>query len=409
MPPAHHHVLRAGWPGDALGLDPEDLQEATAACRRRCTEIIERHHGYVARYAGDGLLAWFGYPQALEQDIENAVHAALALQNFATCLDNGIETRLQPCIGIASGLVVIGDEPGTGATRERTVVGEALTLSARLQALAEPGQIVIAQSTQRLAGGFFEYRDLGRAALKGLARPVDILEVLGESAIESRFEARHPANLTPLVGREEEIELLLRRWEQAKDGEGSVVQLVGEPGIGKSRLAQTVQERLSGETHARLRLFCSPHHQESALHPFINQLERAAGFRRGDTDEQRLTKLETVLTRASNDLGDAVPVLAALLSVSTGGRYPPLTLTPRKRKEATLRVLAACVEGLATSRPLLLVIEDVHWADPTSLELIDLIIERAPRLSLMVIITFRPDLESPWAGRAQTSLITLGA
>jgi class 3 adenylate cyclase/predicted ATPase len=386
-------------------LDPEDLRDATAACHQRCSEIIERHHGYVARYAGDCLLAYFGYPEAREQDAENSVHAALTLQVLAGHLSAELGTLLQPCIGIATGIVMVGDKPAVG---ERTALGEALTLSSRLQSLAKPGQIIVAPSTRRLVGGLFDYHDLGRVVLKGLAAPVEIAQVLGQSNVESRFEAYHPANLTPLVGRDEEIQLLLRRWRQAKDGEGTIVLLAGEPGIGKSRIAQAVLELLSGENHTRLRLFCSPHHQYSALYPFIRQLERAAGFRRTDTDEQRLTKLETALAEASVDLGDAVPLLAELFSIPTSDRYPQSTLTPQKRKETTLEALAARVEGLAASRPLLLVIEDVHWADPTSLELIDMIVERAPHLRLLVIITFRPEFVSPWAGRIQTTPISLG-
>ena len=257
-----------------------------------------------------------------------------------------------------------------------------------------------------LTGGLFDYRDLGTVALKGFAEAVPVWQALGTSAAESRFEALR-ASTTPLVGRGEEIDLLLRRWEQAKGGEGSVVLLSGEPGIGKSRIAETVLDRLSGEPHTRLRLFCSPHHQDSALYPSITQLERAAGFRRDDTNEQRLAKLEAVLALAANDLGDAVPLLAGLLSIPTGDRYPALDLTPQKRKEKTLRALVAQVEGLAARQPVLLVAEDAHWADPTSLELFELIVERASSLPLLAIVTFRPEFVPPWVGRPQVTLISL--
>jgi class 3 adenylate cyclase/predicted ATPase len=389
----------------AARLDAEDLSQATAACYRRCAEIIEQRHGYVAHAAGDGLLAYFGFPQAREQDAENCTRAALALQDLARRLSAEFGTALQPCIGIATGIMVIGDDP---AAKEPIALGEALNLSGRLRALAKPGQIIIANSTRRLLGGLFEYHDLGRVALKGSAAPAEIAQVLGESGIESRFEAHHPANLTPLVGRDEEIELLLRRWRRARDGEGSVVALVGEPGIGKSRVAQTVLDLLSGETHAPLRLFCSPHHQDSPLYPFISQLERAAGFCRGDTDEQRLVKLETALGYAASDVADGSLLLAQLLHVSTGDRHPSRTLTPERRREKTLEALAAHVERLAASQPVLLVIEDLHWADPTSLELIDLMVERAPQHRLLVILTSRPEFVSPWAGRTQTTAMTLG-
>ncbi|HEX3990517.1 MAG TPA: AAA family ATPase [Acetobacteraceae bacterium] len=386
-------------------LDPEDLREATTSCYRRCAGIVERHHGYVAHDAGGDLLAWFGYPEALEQDAENAVRAALALQDSATQLSRDFGTRLQPSIGIATGIVMIDEEP---ATSERKATGEPLTLSARLQAQAEPGQIVIAQSTRRIAGGLFEYQDLGPVLLKGLAAPVEIARVVGESEAENRFAAYHPAGLTPLVGREEEIALLLRRWRQAKGGEGSTVLLEGEPGIGKSRITQTLLDLLRGEDHERPRLFCSPHHRDSPLYPAIGYLARVAGLRRTDGGEQRLARLETALAATAADFPDAAPLLADLLAVPVGDRYAPVTLTPQARKTQILRVLLGQIEALAAVRPVLLVIEDVHWADPTTLELIDLIVERTPCLPLLLIITFRPEFISPWDGRIQTTSITIG-
>ena len=387
-------------------LDPEDLREVIGAYHRCCAESDRKAGGFVAKYMGDGVLAYFGYPQAHEHDAERAVRAGLALVEAVPKLKTAAGVPLQVRVGIATGLVVVGDLIGAGAAQEQAVVGETPNLAARLQALAEPGTVVISSSTRRLTGGLFDYRDLGAVALKGFAETVPAWQVLGASAAESRFEALR-ASTTPLVGRDEEIDLLLRRWEQAKGGEGSVVLLSGEPGIGKSRIAETILERLSGEPHTRLRLFCSPHHQDSALYPSITQLERAAGFRRDDTDEQRLTKLEAVLALAADDLGEAVPLLADLLSIPTGDRYPALDLTPQKRKEKTLRALVAQVEGLAARQPVLLVVEDVHWADPTSLELFDLIVERASSLPLLVIVTFRPEFVPPWVGRPQVTLISL--
>jgi predicted ATPase len=274
------------------------------------------------------------------------------------------------------------------------------------QALAEPGAVVISSSTRRLTGGLFDYRDLGTVALKGFAETVPAWQALGASAAESRFKALREST-TPLVGRGEEIDLPLRRWELAKGGHGSLVLLSGEPGIGKSRIAETILERLRGEPHTRLRLFCSPHHQETAFYPSITQLERAAEFRRDDTDEQRLTKLEAILALAADDLGEAVPLLAGLLSIPTGARYPALDLTPQKRKEKTLRALVEQVEGLAARQPVLLVTEDAHWADPTSLELFELIVGRVSSLPVLAIVTFRPELVPPWVGRPQATLISL--
>ena len=387
-------------------FDPEDMQEIVGAYHRCCADLIVKAGGFVARYMGDGVLVYFGYPQAHEHDTERAVRAGLALVEAVPKLKTAAGAPLQVRVGIATGIVVVGDLIEAETTQEHEVVGETPNLAARLQALAEPGTVVISSSTHRLTGGLFHYRDLGPVALKGFAETVPVWQALGASAAESRFEALR-ASATPLVGRGEEIDLLLRRWEQAKGGEGSVVLLSGEPGIGKSRIAETILERLSGEPHTRLRLFCSPHHQDSALYPSITQLERAAGLRRDDTDEQRLTKLEAVLALAANDLGEAVPLLAGLLSIPTGDRYPALDLTPQKRREKTLRSLVAQVEGLAARQPVLLVVEDAHWADPTSLELFDLIVERASRLPLLAIVTFRPEFMPPWVGRPQVTLISL--
>jgi class 3 adenylate cyclase len=387
-------------------LDPEDMREIIGAYHRCCADGITRTGGFVARYMGDGILAYFGYPQALEHDAERAVRAGLSLVEAVPKLRTAAPVPLQVRVGISTGLVVVGDLIGTGTVQEQTVVGETPNLAARLQALAEPGAVVISSSTHKLVGGLFEYRDLGSVALKGFAEMVPAWQVLGASASESRFEALR-VSTTPLVGRGEEIDLLMRRWEQAKRGEGAVVLLSGEPGIGKSRIAETILERLSSEPHTRLREFCSPHHQDTALYPSISHLERAAGFRRDDTEEQRLTKLEAVLAPAADGLGEVVPLLAGLLSIPTGDRYPTLDLTPQKRKEKTLEALLAQVEALAERQPVLLVVEDAHWADPTSLELFELIVGRASSLPLLAIVTFRPEFVPPWVGRPQVTLISL--
>jgi predicted ATPase len=315
--------------------------------------------------------------------------------------------RLQVRVGIGTGLVVVGDLIGQGAAQEQAVVGETPNLAARLQALAEPGTVVIGPSTRRLTAGLFDYEDLGPIKIKGFSAPVIASRVLRESGAESRFEARHGPDLTPLVGRDEELALLQRRWQQAKAGEGSVVLVSGEPGIGKSRLAQSLLEQLAGEPHTRLRSFCSPHHQESALYPTITQLERAAGFRREDTAEQRLDKLEAVLAQATNDISEAAPLLAALLSLPTGDRYALLDLAPQKQKEKTLQALVAQVEGLAARLPVLMLFEDAQWSDPTSLELYDLIIDRVPALRVLLIVTFRPEFAPPWTGRPHVTSLTL--
>jgi class 3 adenylate cyclase/tetratricopeptide (TPR) repeat protein len=388
-------------------LDPEELRSIIAAYHRCCTELVERIGGFVAKYMGDGVLAYFGYPKAHEHDAERAVRAGLALVEVVPTLETAIKVPLQVRVGIATGLVVVGDLTGAGGTQEQAVVGETPNLAARLQALAEPGTVVIASRTRRLTGGLFEYRDLGNFSLKGFKDNVPAWLVLGEGTVESRFEAMHAAGLTALVGRDEEIDLLLRRWEQAKQGEGCVVLISGEPGIGKSRIAATVAGRVNGEPHTRLRYFCSPHHQDSAFYPSTAWLERAAGFRREDTADQRLDKLEAVLARGTRDLNEAVPLMADLLLIPTGDRYPPLNLTPQKRKDQTLRSQLAQVEGLAARQPVLMVFEDVHWSDPTTRELLDLLIDRVPTLRVLVIITFRPEFAPAWVGRPQVSLLSL--
>ncbi len=340
-------------------MDPEDLRDLIGAYHKCVAEAVSRFGGFVAKYMGDGVLVYFGYPQAHEDDPERAVRAGLVLIDAVGQLRK--TEPLQVRIGIGTGLVVVG---------------------------------------------LFEYQDLGQIEVKGFAEPVHAYQVVRVSSVESRFEALRTTT-TPLVGRDEEIELLMRRWQQAKDGDGSVVLISGEPGIGKSRIAATLVERLSAEPHTRLRYFCSPHHQDSALYPSIAQLERAAGFRREDTAEQRLAKLEAVLALGTNDLSEAVPLLADLLSIPSGDRYPPLNLTPQKRKERTLDALWAQVEGLSARQPVLIAFEDVHWSDPTTRESLDLLIDRVPALRVLVLITFRPEFTLPWIGRPQVTLLSL--
>jgi class 3 adenylate cyclase/tetratricopeptide (TPR) repeat protein len=387
-------------------LDPEDLRAVTGAYHRCVAAVIERADGFVAKYMGDGVFAYFGYPRADEHDAERAVRAGLAPLVEAVAGLHAMAAPMQVRVGIATGLVIVGDLIGEGAAREQAVVGATPNLAARLQALAAPGMVVIAAGTRRLTGRLFDYEDLGAVDIKGLAMPVSASRVLRESGAESRFEALR-GTATPLVGRDEELAMLERRWQQAMAGEGCVVLVSGEPGIGKSRLAQALLERLSGEPHIRLRMFCSPHHQDHALYPTIAQLERAAGFRRKDTADARLDKLEAVLAQATNDLGEAAPLLAALLSLPTGERYPPLNLVPKKQKEKTLQALVVQLEGLAVRQPVLMLFEDAQWSDPTSLELLDLIIDRVHTLPVLLIITFRPEFTPPWAGRPDVTSLGL--
>ncbi len=384
-------------------LDPEDMREVIGAYHRCVAATIGGFDGFVAKYMGDGVLVYFGYPRAHEDDAERAVRSGLKLIEAVGRLGHSATENLQVRIGIGTGPVIVGDLIGSGDAQERGVVGETPNLAARLQAIAEPDTVVIAASTRRLVGNLFECRDLGAVEAKGFAEPVAAWQVLRESGVESRFEAFHSSALTALVGREEEIELLLRRWARAKSGEGQVVLLSGEPGIGKSRIAATALDQLLGEPHTRLRYFCSPHHQASALYPFIRQIELAAGFERDDAPDRRLDKLEELLAQAGDVTRD-MALVADLLSIPSGSRYPRLELNPQQRKEQIQIALLAQLDGLTSRLPVLMVFEDAHWIDPTSLELLERIIDRIQGLSVLLIVTARPEFAPPWTGRPHVTV-----
>jgi class 3 adenylate cyclase/predicted ATPase len=389
----------------SVRLDPEDLREVISAYHRAVADVVRSFDGFVAKYMGDGVLVYFGYPRAHEDDAERAVRTGLGLVDAVARLDvKAVE--LQARVGIATGLVVVGDLIGEGSAQEQSVVGETPNLAARLQAMAEPNAVVIAASTRRLVGDLFKYRDLGAVEVKGIAGPVPAWRVLGPSAVESRFEALRGSALSRLVGRDEEIDLLLRRWARAKAGDGQVVLVAGEPGIGKSRIAAALEERLHAEPHLRLRYFCSPYYQDSALYPFIDQLSRAAGFTREDSATARLEKLEPVLALAAPPEED-VALLADLLSLPASERHPLPNLSPQRKKERTLEALIRQLEGLARQQPVVMVFEDAHWIDPTSRELLDLAVERVGGLPVLLIATFRPEFQPPWTGQPQVTTLTL--
>jgi len=388
-------------------LDPEDLRGVIGAYHTCIAEVIGRYQGIIARYMGDGVLVYFGYPQAHEDDAAQGVRAGLALVDAVANLRTDFDAALKVRIGIATGTVVVGDLIGEGAAQEEAVVGETPNLAARLQAAAEPGTVVISASTRRVTGGLFEYRDLGPVALKGWTEPTPAWQVVGASEAASRFEAQHTTRLTPLLGRDDEIEVLSRRWRDATQGEGRVVVLTGEPGIGKSHIALAFQERLQAEPHIRLRYYCSAHHTNSALFPFIGQLERAARFERGDAPAEKLAKLEALLMQSGVNAVHSVPILANLLSLPPSERHPLPELSPQKRKEATLAALRGQLEGLSARQPVLVVFEDAHWIDPTSLELLAIMVERLPQLRAVLLITARPEFTQPWPGHAHVTMLPL--
>jgi class 3 adenylate cyclase/tetratricopeptide (TPR) repeat protein len=388
-------------------LDPEDVRAVIASYLSCLAEVITQHQGIIARYMGDGVLAYFGYPRAHEDDAEQAVRAGLALVDAVAKLKADSDAPLQVRVGVATGTVVVGDRIGEGAAKEQAVVGEAPNLAARLQSLAEPGTVMICASTRQLAGGYFEYRDLGPLALKGFTTPVPASVVLGTTGVESRFAAQHMTRLTPLLGRDDEIELLLRRWRQAAQGEGRVVVLTGEPGIGKSHMALALAERLESEPHTRLHYFCSAHHSNSTLFPIIGHLERAAGFERGDLPAQKFDKLEALLASSATNAGDAVSFVANFLSLPPDDRHPLPDLSPQQRKEKALKALLAQLVGVAARKPVLMIFEDAHWIDPTSLELLALTVERVAQLPVLLVITARPEFAPPWPGHAHVTTIPL--
>ena len=387
-------------------LDPEDTREVVGAYHRCCDELITKAGGFVAKYMGDGVLAYFGYPQAHEHDAERCVLAGLALVEAVPKLETAAKIPLQVRVGIATGLVVVGDLIGTGAAQEEAVIGETPNLAARLQGIAEPGAVIIADGTRRLLGSLFELQDLGARELKGLAGPPRAWAALRASAVASRFEALHTASMSALVGREEELELLLRRWSRAKTGAGQVVLLSGEAGIGKSRLTAALLERLAHEPHTRLRYFCSPQRADSAFHPFIGQMERAAGLGYGDAPRAKLDKLDAVLARTSTSPQDAA-LLAEMLSLPNDGRYPVLALSPEQRRQKALEALMSQLAGLARSSPVLMILEDVHWIDPTSLEVFGRVVDGIKALPVLLVVTFRPEFNAPWVGQSHVASLTL--
>jgi class 3 adenylate cyclase/predicted ATPase len=391
-------------------LDPEDYRDVIRAYQAACAEVVQRFEGYIAQHLGDGLLVYFGYPVAHEDDAERAVRAGLGILEAIRALhaglapDKGIDLAVR--IGIHSGLVVVGDIGGS-MRQERLALGETPNIAARLQSLATPGRVVLSEQTQRLVGGMFDYDDVTTHMLKGLANATRVYWVRGASAAESRFEAATASGFTPLVGRDVEIDLLLRRWEQVREGEGQVVLLAGEAGIGKSRITQALRQRLADEPYLHLRAQCLPYYSNSAFYPFVAHLERAMACERDAPPAVQLDALEALLAQAGPPLEEVVPLLAALLSIPTGDRYAPLTLSPQRQKDQTIEALIDQVRGLAQQQPVLYIFEDVHWIDPTSLEALTRLIDHLQDMRVLLVITHRPEFTPPWAGFTHVTTHTL--
>jgi len=384
-------------------MDPEDLREVISAYQKCVVETVGRFGGFVAKYIGDGVMVYFGYPEAYEDEAEQAVRAGLELVASVKSLRTRVP--LQARVSIATGLAVVGDLIAS-EVHEQGVVGDIPNLAARLQGIAEPNMVVIAEDTRELLGNLFELEDLGARDIRGIAKSVRAWATLRPSTVEGRFEALRAGSLTALVGREEELELLHRRWAKAKTGEGQVVSLSGEAGIGKSRLTAALLEAIVPEPHTRLRNFCSPHHIHSALYPIVRQMERAAGFMHDDTSQGRLEKLNALLAQTSTSDHDAA-LFAEMLSLPNDGRYPALELTPQQRRQRTLDALVSQVTAFTRQKPVLMIFEDAQWTDPTTLELFSRVVDRIKRLRVLLLMTFRPEFKPPWIGLPHVTSCTI--
>jgi predicted ATPase/class 3 adenylate cyclase len=389
----------------SASLDPEDVRNVIARYQGCIAEAVGKHNGVIARYMGDGALIYFGYPQAREDDTEQAVHAGLSLIDAIARLTTDVGTPLQVRIGIATGTVVVGDVLTTDTgSREYAAIGDAPNLAARLQSLAEPGTLVVCSNTHQLTQGYFTYRDLGSVTLKGWSEPIQVWQPTGTTGAENRFQAQHPTALTPLIGRDEEVDLLMRRWQTVTQGSGRAVLVSGEPGIGKSHVVCASDDLLGRDAHTTLSYLCSAHHANSSLYPFISQLERAAGFERGDSAAEKLSKLDLLFSEPGLTQTD-IAAIATLLSLPADASLE--SLTPQKRKEATFAALFALLENLAKRQPVFIIFEDIHWIDPTSLEFLTLLIERLPRLRVFLVMTARQEFAPPWPSHAHVSTILL--
>jgi class 3 adenylate cyclase/tetratricopeptide (TPR) repeat protein len=391
-------------------LDPEEWRTVVRAYQETCATVIQRFDGYIAQYLGDGVLVYFGYPQAHEDDAPRGVHTGMGLLQAVQGLNTrlGAEKGLQLTVrvGIHTGLVVVG-EVGGGGRHEQLALGDTPNIAARLQGLAAPATVVMSAATHQLVQGLFTCELLGVHTLKGVVQPLAVYQVLGASAAQSRFEVAVTTGLTPLVGREEEVRLLRRRWEQVKEGDGQVVLLSGEAGIGKSRLVQELREWVAQEGATRMALRCSPYHQNSALYPVLDHLQQVLHFRHDETPETKLEKLERVLRTYRFARQEVMPLFAALLSLPHPEGYPPLHLTPQRQRQKIHEALVAWLLEEVERQPVLTVWEDLHWADPSTLELLGLLVGQPQPARMLTVLTCRPEFRPPWGSHSQLTQLTL--
>ena len=387
-------------------IDPEELREIMGAYQRLAGATVERYDGHVAQYLGDGIMAYFGWPTAHEDDAERAVRAALDIVDAVATIQASRPVRVRA--GIATGSVVVGNTGGGDPSVAQTAVGETPNMAARLQGLANPGEVVIGPTSHRLVSGAFDYDERGPFAIKGLSEPVTVWRVIGESSAAGRFEASHASAVTALVGRDNETGLLLDRWEQALDGDGQVVLMSGEPGVGKSRLVRALRDKIADQPHIRFCYQCSAYHTNSAFYPLIAQLARAAGIGREDSAEHRLDKLEAMLDQTAQNVAEIAPHFAALLSINAGDRYPEHGLGPKEVWDATTKSLLDQLRHVATETATLVVFEDAHWMDPTTRDFIERMIDHVQDLKVLMIITYRPEFDPPWRGRGHVAQLSVG-
>jgi class 3 adenylate cyclase len=392
-------------------LDPEDYREVVREYQKVCTEVIQRYGGHTAQYLGDGLLVYFGYPQSHEDEAQRAVYTSLgildALKSLSARLEPDKNIRLALRIGIHTGLVVVGDI-GEGSRQEQLALGETPNIAARIQNLAQSDTVVMSADTYRLVQGFFECALLGEQDLRGVSQPIAVYRVVRESGVQSRLDVASSHGLTPLVGREQEVGLLFERWQQATDGQGQVILLSGEAGIGKSRLVQVLKDHVASEPHTRWECRSSPYYQNTALYPITDLMHRTLRWQQDDTPDARLAQLERQLSQYRLPLEETVPLFAPLLSLPIpDDRYPPLHLSPQRQRQKTLESVVAILLELAEREPVLFILEDLHWTDPTTLEFLGLLVEQVPTAAIYTLLTCRPEFQPSWSHRSYLTEITV--